>query len=187
MGNIHLRVSLRRLLCTCAALRCCLTSVGRMRDVPTKTEHPRAAKSWISPSILWDIWEESTCFDGTKKGFLSFLLVYLRIYTFEDRCVILEEVTVTKKSGKCWIHQPAPIRFDVLRGLVFSRCLPWLPYTSNGSGGSLYHPCLVKLEMVCYVGLPHSFWLFVTVRHGIDGPFIDGLPINSMVNFHGEL
>ena len=95
----------------------------------------RAAKSWISPSILWDIWEESTCFDGTKKGFLSFLLVYLRIYTFEDRRVILEEVT--KKSGKCWIHQPAPIRFDVLRGPFFSRCLPWLPYTSNGNGGSL--------------------------------------------------
>ena len=26
---------------------------------------------------------------------------------------------------------------------------------------------------------------YLTVRHGIDGPFIDGLPINSMVIFHG--
>ena len=26
---------------------------------------------------------------------------------------------------------------------------------------------------------------YLTVRHGIDGPFIDGLPINSMVMFHG--
>jgi len=26
---------------------------------------------------------------------------------------------------------------------------------------------------------------YLTVRHGIDGPFIDGLAINSMVIFHG--
>ena len=26
---------------------------------------------------------------------------------------------------------------------------------------------------------------YLTVRHGIDGPFIDGLPIDSMVIFHG--
>ena len=34
-----------------------------------------------------------------------------------------------------------------------------------------------------------TLWLWLTVRHGIDGPnrFIDGLPINSMVIFHGEL
>jgi hypothetical protein len=26
---------------------------------------------------------------------------------------------------------------------------------------------------------------YLTVRHGIDGPFIDGLPIKKMVMFHG--
>jgi hypothetical protein len=33
-----------------------------------------------------------------------------------------------------------------------------------------------------YAILPSGY---LTVRHGSHGPFIDGLPINSMVIFHG--
>ena len=41
------------------------------------------------------------------------------------------------------------------------------------------------------VKIGYPAWLWLTVRHGIDGPFIDGLPgfteLNSMVIFHGKL
>ena len=45
-------------------------------------------------------------------------------------------------------------------------------------------PAFSDLDESCiwWSGLPSGY---LTVCHGIDGPFIDGLPINSMVIFHG--
>ena len=40
-------------------------------------------------------------------------------------------------------------------------------------------------QPVHYPSNIHTLWLWLTVCHGIDGPFIGGLPIKNMVTFHG--
>ena len=54
----------------------------------------------------------------------------------------------------------------------------WIQVASGT--GRVVSVCL--REFLLYMS--HTLWLWLTVRHGIDGPFIDGLPI-KMVIFHG--